>query len=116
MYRDAEVVARGETEFFQRTVFLRPRGGLWLVVFEEAWGGTVKRARLTEDVARVDGTEFLLRVATARGGVGEDGAEGVACEGVTELGRAGGGRAEGGQYFSERRVFPGRIELRSALA
>lgn len=66
----------------------------------------VERTRLPENVARVDGAEVFLGEATAGGGVGEDGAEGVAREWMAVLGRVGCRGAEGGEHFAQGGVPP----------
>lgn len=107
---DAEVVARDEAELVEGAVLLSGGGsGLGLGVVKEAGGGAVEGARFAEDVAGVDGAEFFLGVAAARGGVGEDGAEGEAGERVAVLGRGGCGGAEGRQDFTEGCVSPGEV-------
>ena len=113
--RDGEVVPRYEAKLLQR-LFLPPTCLILHLIlllpipihlgiailrvgrvgFEETGGGDTDGAWFAEDVAGVDLAEVFRGEAAFGCGVGVDGAEGEAGEGVFEFGDVWGGGAEGG--------------------
>ena len=105
LHHHAHVVARHKAQLVQRALVVGRRR---VCVGQQTWRGGLQRARLAEDVARVDGAEVLLGDAPAGGAVGVYCAESVAGKWVAVFGCGGCDRTEGGQDLAEGRVLPVR--------
>ena len=115
--RNTEIISRNKTQFLECPLFFFTfcRCTVFTIsIFQQAGGRRFERAWFSEDVTRVDDTEFFLCKTALVGPVCVYRAERVASKWVSELEYLGSGVAKGAQNFTQGGIFP-KGRLRRAL-